>query len=123
MQREKNTTSSMNSGTAAGPLGQDPAPELNRALSAERIEVLAPVSAEMAEILTPEALRFVAKLARRFSATREALLQARVQRQAEIDAGKMPDFRPIPRRSARRIGPSIRCPRTYRTAASKSLAR
>jgi malate synthase len=94
MQQDKNSTSSLNSGSTAGPLLQDPAADLNRALHAERIEVLAPVSAEMAEILTPEALRFVAKLSRRFSANREALLQKRVQRQAEIDAGKMPDFLP-----------------------------
>ena len=94
MPQDKNSTSSLNSGSSAGPLLQDPALDLNRALHAERIEVLAPVSAEMAEILTPEALRFVAKLSRRFSATREALLQKRVQRQAEIDAGKMPDFLP-----------------------------
>jgi malate synthase len=94
MQREKDTTSSIHSGPAVGSLLQDPAQDLNRALHAERIEVLAPLSAEMAEIVTPEALRFVAKLARRFSPTRESLLQKRVQRQAEIDAGRMPDFLP-----------------------------
>ncbi|OFW32723.1 MAG: malate synthase A [Acidobacteria bacterium RIFCSPLOWO2_12_FULL_60_22] len=60
----------------------------------EGIEILGPVPGPFAEILTPEALRFVAKLARRFSPTRDALLQKRVERQAEMDAGKMPDFLP-----------------------------
>ncbi|OLB41248.1 MAG: malate synthase A, partial [Ktedonobacter sp. 13_2_20CM_53_11] len=49
---------------------------------------------EFAEILTPEAMAFVATLVRTFSGRREELLQRRVQRQAEIDAGKMPDFLP-----------------------------
>lgn len=56
------------------------------------VEISGPVSAEFAEILNPEALAFVAKLAREFSGRREALLQKRVERQAEINAGKMPDF-------------------------------
>ena len=58
------------------------------------IEITAPVTAEFAEILTPEAMNFVAKLARAFEARREELLAKRVQRQAEIDAGKLPDFLP-----------------------------
>ena len=61
---------------------------------AEGIEIKAPVSAEFAEILTPEALSFIAKLARAFKSRREDLLQKRVQRQADLDAGKMPDFLP-----------------------------
>ena len=39
-------------------------------------------------------MNFVATLARAFSERRESLLQMRVRRQAEIDAGKMPDFLP-----------------------------
>src|SRR6266852_5422330 len=58
------------------------------------IEIKGPVTAEFAEILTPEALSFVATLVRTFSGRREELLQRRAQRQAEIDAGKMPDFLP-----------------------------
>lgn len=85
---------SMNFGAAAGQAVQDPAQVLNRALQPERIEILGPVSDEFTEILTPEALRFVAKLSRQFAGTREALLQKRVERQAEIDAGKMPGFLP-----------------------------
>lgn len=52
------------------------------------------VSPEFAEILTPEALAFVVKLERAFGARRRELLARRVARQAEIDAGKMPDFLP-----------------------------
>lgn len=58
------------------------------------IEILAPVSAEFAEILTPEALNFVATLVRAFGPRREELLLRRAQRQLEIDAGKLPDFLP-----------------------------
>jgi len=60
----------------------------------EGIQINAPVSSEFAEILTPEAMDFVAKLIRTFSGRREELLRRRVLRQAEIDAGKMPDFLP-----------------------------
>lgn len=60
----------------------------------EGIEVRGPITAEFAEILTPEAMGFVATLARTFSGRRAELLQRRAQVQAEIDAGKMPDFLP-----------------------------
>src|SRR5260370_27392888 len=59
---------------------------------AEGMEVTAAISSEFAEILTPEALNFVAKLARTFEGCRQELLQHRVQRQAQIDAGTLPDF-------------------------------
>jgi malate synthase len=58
------------------------------------VEIQAPVSAEYAEILTPEALAFVAKLERTFAGRRSELLQKRIDRQAELDAGRMPDFLP-----------------------------
>ncbi len=58
------------------------------------IEVKAPLTATQAEILTPEALRFVATLAREFEERRQQLLARRKTRQAEIDAGKFPDFLP-----------------------------
>jgi malate synthase len=45
-------------------------------------------------ILTPEALAFVARLARAFEGRRRERLQARVARQAELDAGVLPDFLP-----------------------------
>jgi malate synthase len=56
------------------------------------VEIKGGVSTEFAEILTPAALNFVAKLEREFRATRRRLLQNRVERQAEIDAGTMPNF-------------------------------
>jgi malate synthase len=45
-------------------------------------------------IITPEALDFIAALTRRFGAALAELLAARRVRQAEIDAGKLPDFLP-----------------------------
>jgi malate synthase len=44
------------------------------------------------DVLTPAALDFVAKLHREFNPTRQALLQARYERQARFDAGELPDF-------------------------------
>jgi malate synthase len=58
------------------------------------IQITAPITAEYATILTPEALALVAKLHRAFEPRRRELLQARVARQARIDAGEMPDFLP-----------------------------
>src|ERR1700693_3606566 len=60
----------------------------------ERMEIKGSITPEFAAILTSEALGFVATLERAFSGRREELLQRRIQRQAEIDAGKMPDFLP-----------------------------
>jgi len=46
------------------------------------------------DILTPEALAFVASLHRAFDARRRDLLAARAIRQAQFDAGALPDFLP-----------------------------
>ena len=46
------------------------------------------------DILTPEALAFVAKLAQHFEGRRAELLAQRQTRQARIDAGHLPDFLP-----------------------------
>lgn len=51
------------------------------------------VTSAYRDILTPEAMQFVAELARRFAPKRDALLADRVARQARIDAGELPDFR------------------------------
>jgi malate synthase len=59
-----------------------------------RIEVLAELEPSYSEILTPQALAFVSKLARRFESRRRELLAARERRQAEFDTGKLPDFLP-----------------------------
>ena len=56
------------------------------------ITVTDDVSSAFAEMLTPEALAFVAKLERNFRQRRRELLQQRDVRQAEINAGTMPDF-------------------------------
>src|SRR5947209_8528229 len=48
---------------------------------------------EFAEVLTPDALAFVATLQRTFGARRDGLLAQRQARQAELDAGALPDFR------------------------------
>ncbi len=58
------------------------------------IEVLGKVTPEYAQILTPEALDFVAKIVRKFEPRRKELMAARVARQAELDAGQLPDFLP-----------------------------
>ncbi|NJD33580.1 MAG: malate synthase A [Betaproteobacteria bacterium] len=58
------------------------------------IQITAPVTADYAKILTPDAMAFVAKLHRAFEPRRQELLKARVARQARIDAGEMPDFLP-----------------------------
>jgi len=44
------------------------------------------------DILSPEALAFVAGLHRRFDGRRQALLAARAERQREYDSGLLPDF-------------------------------
>ncbi|MDX6721819.1 MAG: malate synthase [Solirubrobacteraceae bacterium] len=58
------------------------------------VEVRGPAVAAADEILTDDALAFVAKLQRAFGARRKELLGRRVDRQREIDAGKLPDFLP-----------------------------
>ena len=58
------------------------------------VELRAPVEGRDEEILSAEALAFVAELHRRFDATRRELLAARVERHARIDAGELPDFLP-----------------------------
>ncbi|MEN6080692.1 malate synthase A [Chromobacterium piscinae] len=58
------------------------------------VEILADITPAYAEILTPEALAFVAKLHRRFEPRRRERIAARAARQAELDAGKLPDFLP-----------------------------
>ena len=49
---------------------------------------------ESAQILTEEALAFVALLHRTFEGRRQELLALRAARQKEFDAGKLPDFLP-----------------------------
>lgn len=58
------------------------------------VAVTAPVTAAYEAVLTPEALAFLAALERAFGARRRELLARRQKKQAAIDAGEMPDFRP-----------------------------
>ena len=58
------------------------------------VRILAPVPPEYATILTPEALAFVAHLARCYGKRVEALLAERETVQARYDAGVKPDFLP-----------------------------
>src|SRR5881394_712807 len=65
---------------------------LSPSLSSNSVVISGRVTTEFAEILTPEALEFVAKLHRRFEPRRQELLASRAARQKEFDAGKLPDF-------------------------------
>lgn len=58
------------------------------------VTVSGAVQAEHKKILTPAALAFLALLHRSFNTTRKALLDRRIQRQADIDKGNLPDFLP-----------------------------
>src|SRR3989442_8889908 len=58
------------------------------------IGVLGRVSAEFAEILSGEALDFIANLHRHFEPRRQDLLARRAARQKEFDRGALPDFLP-----------------------------
>lgn len=60
----------------------------------EGVEIKGEYRPEWAEIITPEALAFFAKLQRKYNARRKELLQKRVERQARLDAGELPDFLP-----------------------------
>ncbi|HWE44882.1 MAG TPA: malate synthase A [Caulobacteraceae bacterium] len=57
-------------------------------------KLLRPLTGRASEILTPDALRFLAELHRRFDARRLELLAARDARQQRFDAGETPDFLP-----------------------------
>src|SRR5579883_2004712 len=58
------------------------------------VEITGAMTPEYAEILTPEALAFVASLHRAFDGRRRELLRKRDERQAQLDAGKSFDFLP-----------------------------
>ncbi len=58
------------------------------------VHVTGRMTAEYAEILTFDALSFLAKLHRSFETRRRELLERRAVRQKELDAGKLPDFLP-----------------------------
>ncbi len=57
----------------------------------EHVKVRAPLP-ECAQVLTPEALHFVARLHREFQPARQALLRTRKERQQELNSGSLPGF-------------------------------
>jgi malate synthase len=57
------------------------------------LQIRGPVAPRQDEVLTPEALAFVADLAHRFQPRLEVLLKAREARQGRFDAGELPVFR------------------------------
>ena len=60
----------------------------------EGMKITGPIQDGYAEILTPQALAFVAELHRRFNDRRLELLHDREERQKRLDAGEEPDFLP-----------------------------
>ena len=58
------------------------------------IQITGRIAAGFSEILTPEALEFVARLHRAFEQRRQELLARRALRQKGFDAGGLPDFLP-----------------------------
>jgi len=59
---------------------------------AESVKFTRPIEGAYREILTPEAIRFVAELARAFGPRRKDLLARRAERWAELRQGALPDF-------------------------------
>ncbi len=66
--------------------------QINAAGWAEGILISGDVKPEYAQILSPEAMKFLAKLAQTFEPVRRQRLAARVERMKEINAGRFPDF-------------------------------
>ena len=67
-------------------------PLYSREPAGPKVEIAGPGVERQDEVLTPLALQLLASLHRRFNARRLELLNARRQRQAEIDDGALPDF-------------------------------
>ena len=59
-----------------------------------RITISGKMFPNFGDILTDESLAFVEKIQHKFNGRRKELLQKRVERQKDIDAGKLPDFLP-----------------------------
>ncbi|MGH8668602.1 MAG: malate synthase A [Burkholderiales bacterium] len=77
----------------------------------ENVSISGRVTREFAQILTAEALAFVAGLHRRFETRRQELLARRAERQQQFDAGALPDFLPQTlgvREGAWRVAPQPR---------------
>ncbi|MFB6226940.1 MAG: malate synthase A [bacterium] len=60
----------------------------------ENVEIEGSVDSKFEDILTPEALEFVAKITRQFRDRRNEILEERKKQQKRFDDGEKPDFRP-----------------------------
>src|SRR5438552_17202377 len=58
----------------------------------QQVQLKHKVEGRMGEVLTPQALGFVARLQREFGGRRQELLRLRDERQTRIEAGEMPQF-------------------------------
>src|SRR5262245_65982211 len=67
---------------------------MNIASARMGVEIRGPVIEAQTEILTREAIDFLAKLAHQFEGRRLELLEKRAVRQQEIAEGRLPDFLP-----------------------------
>jgi malate synthase len=79
--------------------------------SSDQVKLKGPISGRGAEVLTREALEFVAGLQHEFGARRMELLRLRDERQARLDAGESPEFMPSTksvRESEWRVAPVAR---------------
>jgi malate synthase len=65
--------------------------------SVSGVDILGPLDAAAAAVLTPDALALIAKLARAFEGRRQELLAARAVRQQRLRDGDFPDFLPATR--------------------------
>ncbi|MEW8624956.1 MAG: malate synthase A [Candidatus Thiodiazotropha sp.] len=59
---------------------------------AQEVRITGEMKPEYQEILSPEALHFVAELERLFGETRRELLKSRSRRQQQLNQGQLPDF-------------------------------
>ena len=81
------------------PRTQSPARSATRALTGlarqvPSVAIVGGIGPRYDEVLTPEALAFLAELHRKFEATRKRLLVARAVQQHRYNAGELPDFLP-----------------------------
>ena len=58
----------------------------------QHVQLKGAVEGRAGEVLTPEALGFLARLQREFAGRRRELLRLRDERQTRLDAGEMPQF-------------------------------
>jgi len=65
---------------------------LNNTIAPPGVEVKGPITGQYAEILTEEAMAFLARLARKFESRRREQLERRNIRQRELSTGHLPDF-------------------------------